>query len=46
MKTGEPLDVYIDKNGKITAIDKQVQPATSAEDMLAKLKDLKVDTRR
>ncbi len=36
---------YIDKNGKITAIDKAVQPATSAEDMLAKLKDLRVETR-
>ena len=37
---------YIDKNGKITAIDKAVQPATSAEDMLAKLKELRVETRR
>jgi thioredoxin-dependent peroxiredoxin len=36
---------YIDKNGTITAIDKAVQPATSAEDMLAKLKDLRVETR-
>jgi peroxiredoxin Q/BCP len=36
---------YIDKNGKITSIDKAVQPATSAEDMLAKLKDLRVETR-
>jgi peroxiredoxin Q/BCP len=37
---------YIDKNGKITAIDKAVQPATSAEDMLAKLKELRVEPRR
>ena len=36
---------YIDKDGKITAIDKAVQPATSAEDMLAKLKDLRVEPR-
>jgi thioredoxin-dependent peroxiredoxin len=36
---------YIDKNGKIVAIDKAVKPATSAEDMLAKLAELKVTTR-
>jgi peroxiredoxin Q/BCP len=36
---------YIDKNGKIVAIDKAVKPATSAEDMLAKLAELKVATR-
>ena len=33
---------YIDKNGKIAHIDKAVRPATSAEDMLAKMNDLKV----
>jgi peroxiredoxin Q/BCP len=33
---------YIDKNGRIAAIDKAVRPATSAEDMLAKLSELKV----
>jgi peroxiredoxin Q/BCP len=33
---------YIDKSGKIAHIDKAVRPATSAEDMLAKLDDLKV----
>src|SRR4051812_42132830 len=33
---------YIDKDGKIAAIDKKVQPKTSAEDMLAKLEELKV----
>jgi thioredoxin-dependent peroxiredoxin len=33
---------YIDKNGKIAHIDKAVRPATSAEDMIAKLGDLKV----
>jgi peroxiredoxin Q/BCP len=33
---------YIDKEGKIAAIDKAVKPATSAEDMVAKLKELKV----
>ena len=35
---------YIDKNGKISHIDKAVRPATSAEDMIAKLGDLKVTT--
>ena len=33
---------YIDKNGKIAAIDKEVKPPTSAEDMIAKLGELKV----
>lgn len=33
---------YIGKDGKIAAIDKAVKPATSAEDMLAKLEELKV----
>ena len=33
---------YIDKAGKIAAIDKTVKPATSAEDMIAKLDELKV----
>ena len=33
---------YIDKAGKISYIEKAVRPATSAEDMLAKLTDLKV----
>jgi peroxiredoxin Q/BCP len=37
---------YIDRNGVISAIDKAVQPATSAEDMLTKLAELKVPTRR
>jgi peroxiredoxin Q/BCP len=36
---------YIDKNGRIAAIDKAVKPATSAEDMLAKLAELKVASR-
>jgi peroxiredoxin Q/BCP len=34
--------IYIDKEGKIAAIDKAVKPATAAEDMLAKLAELKV----
>jgi peroxiredoxin Q/BCP len=34
---------YIGKDGKILAIDKTVKPATSAEDMAAKLGELKVD---
>ena len=33
---------YIDKAGKIAAIDTAVRPATSAEDMLARLAELKV----
>lgn len=33
---------YIDKDGKIAAIDKAVKPPTSAEDMIAKLAELKV----
>ena len=33
---------YIDKDGKILAIDKAVKPPTSAEDMIAKLDELKV----
>jgi peroxiredoxin Q/BCP len=37
---------YIDKNGTITAIDKAVKPPTSAEDMLAKLSELKVPPAR
>jgi peroxiredoxin Q/BCP len=36
---------YIDKTGRIAAIDKAVRPATSAEDMLAKLAEIKVATR-
>ncbi len=36
---------YIDKNGQIAAIDKAVRPATSAEDMVAKLAELNVATR-
>jgi len=33
---------YIDKNGRVAAIDTAVRPATSAEDMLARLAELKV----
>jgi len=33
---------YIDKDGRIAAIDKAVKPATSAEDMVARLGELKV----
>ena len=36
---------YIDKTGRIAAIDKMVSPATSAEDMLAKLAEVKVAMR-
>ena len=35
---------YIGKDGKILAIDKAVKPATSAEDMAAKLGELAVET--
>ena len=37
---------YIDKKGKITAIDKAVKPATSAEDMAAELGKLKVPVQK
>lgn len=37
---------YIDKSGKIAHIEKTVRPATSAEDMLAKLAELNVATSR
>ncbi|MCC7010234.1 MAG: redoxin domain-containing protein [Acidobacteria bacterium] len=33
---------YIDKTGRVAAIDTAVRPATSAEDMLAKLAELKI----
>ena len=33
---------YIDKNGRISYIEKAVKPATSAEDMIAKLGELNV----
>ena len=33
---------YIDRNGKIAAVDKAVKTDTSAEDMIAKLSELKV----
>ena len=36
---------YIGVDGKITAIDQNVKPATSAEDMAAKLKELGTPTR-
>ena len=36
---------YIDKSGKVAAIDTAVRPATSAEDMIAKLAELKVSKR-
>ncbi len=36
------LPFYIDKTGKVAAIDTAVRPATSAEDMIAKLDALKV----
>ena len=36
---------YIDRMGRIAAIDKMVRPDTSAEDMIAKLGELKVAAR-
>ena len=33
---------YIDKNGRVAAIDKMVRPETSAEDMLTKLGEIKI----
>ena len=37
---------YIGKDGKITAIEKKVNPPTSAEDMIAKLAELKVPMKK
>lgn len=37
---------YIGKDGRISAIEKAVKPATSAEDMAAKLGELHVDARK
>jgi peroxiredoxin Q/BCP len=37
---------YIDKAGNISYIDKAVKPATSAEDMAAKLGELKVAAKK
>lgn len=37
---------YIDPNGKILHIDKDVKPATSGEDMVAKLGELKTAKRK
>jgi peroxiredoxin Q/BCP len=37
---------YIDKDGKIAAIDREIKPATSAEDLLARLDQLKVPKAR
>jgi peroxiredoxin Q/BCP len=36
---------YIDRNGRIAYIDKAVNPPTSAEDMIARLGELKVAPR-
>ncbi|OFW05124.1 MAG: peroxiredoxin [Acidobacteria bacterium RIFCSPLOWO2_02_FULL_68_18] len=36
---------YIDRSGRIAAVDKMVRPETSAEDMVARLGELKVATR-
>jgi peroxiredoxin Q/BCP len=35
---------YVDKNGRIAYIDKAVRPETSAEDMIARLGEMKVAT--
>ena len=45
-KTASRWTFYIDKSGKIAAIDTAVKPATSAEDMLAKLEELKVPAKK
>jgi peroxiredoxin Q/BCP len=37
---------YIGPDGKITAIDKMVNPAKSGEDIVAKLKELKVPAKK
>jgi peroxiredoxin Q/BCP len=40
---GASLTYYIGKDGKVLAIDNLVKPATSAEDMIAKLTELGVE---
>jgi thioredoxin-dependent peroxiredoxin len=47
-KTASRWTFYIDKSGKIAAIDTEVskRTATSAEDMIAKLEELKVTVRK
>jgi peroxiredoxin Q/BCP len=45
-KTASRWTFYIDKTGHIAAIDTAVKPATSAEDMIAKLDELKVAMRK
>ena len=37
--------LYIDPNGKILSIDKEVKPATSGQDIVSKLGELKVANR-
>lgn len=37
--------IYIGKDGRVLAVDKQVRPATSAEDIAAKLGELAIDQR-
>jgi alkyl hydroperoxide reductase subunit AhpC len=41
-KTASRWTFYIDKSGKIAAIETAVRPATSAEDMITRLDELKV----
>jgi peroxiredoxin Q/BCP len=36
---------YVGKDGRIAAIDKEVRPATSAEDMVARMGQLNIDRR-
>jgi peroxiredoxin Q/BCP len=45
-KTASRWTFYIDKSGKIAAIDTAVRPATSAEDMIAKLEELNVPLKK
>ena len=40
--TAQRWTFYIGKDGRIAAIDKAVKPATSAEDMIARLAELEV----
>jgi peroxiredoxin Q/BCP len=45
-KTASRWTFYIDKAGKIAAIDTAIRPQTSAEDMIAKLEELKVPSKK
>jgi peroxiredoxin Q/BCP len=46
VKVANRWTFYVGPDGKITAIDKMVNPATSGEALVAKLKELKVPPKK